>query len=84
MVGLVLPELQNPIFPAYGEVLGGALAQNGYTPVLCTQTVGGISEADYVELLERRIAGAAVDPGQSVGGISCGMMVWKYSAEPGL
>lgn len=51
LVGLVLPELQNPIFPAFAEVIGGALAQNGYTPVLCTQTAGGISEADYVDLL---------------------------------
>ena len=27
MVGLVVPELQNPIFPALAEVVGGALAQ---------------------------------------------------------
>ena len=27
------------------------LAQNGLTPVLCTQTAGNITEADYVELL---------------------------------
>lgn len=51
LVGLVLPELANPIFPAFAEVVGGALAQQGYTPVLCTQTAGGVSEADYVELL---------------------------------
>lgn len=51
LVGLVMPELQNPIFPAFAEVISGGLAQNGYTPVLCTQTAGGISEADYVELL---------------------------------
>ena len=51
LVGLVLPELQNPIFPAFADVLGGALAQQGFTPVLCTQTAGGISEADYIELL---------------------------------
>jgi DNA-binding LacI/PurR family transcriptional regulator len=51
LVGLVLPELANPIFPAFAEVIGGALAQQGFTPVLCTQTAGGVSEADYVELL---------------------------------
>ncbi|MET8685952.1 LacI family DNA-binding transcriptional regulator [Streptomyces sp. NPDC004732] len=51
LVGLVLPELQNPIFPAFAEVIGGALAQQGLTPVLCTQTRGGVSEADYVDLL---------------------------------
>src|SRR4051812_48358190 len=58
LVGLVLPELQNPIFPAFAEVIGGALAQNGYTPVLCTQTAGGISEADYVDLLlQQQVSG---------------------------
>src|SRR5918999_881117 len=51
LVGLVLPELQNPIFPAFADVVGGALAQHGFTPVLCTQTAGGISEAEYIELL---------------------------------
>jgi DNA-binding LacI/PurR family transcriptional regulator len=51
LVGLVLPELQNPIFPAFADVVGAALAQQGLTPVLCTQTVGGVSEADYIELL---------------------------------
>jgi DNA-binding LacI/PurR family transcriptional regulator len=51
LVGLVLPELQNPIFPAFAEVVSGALAQQGFTPVLCTQTAGGVTEADYIELL---------------------------------
>ena len=36
LVGLVLPELQNPIFPALAEIIGGGLTQNGYTPLLCT------------------------------------------------
>ncbi|MFC5910166.1 LacI family DNA-binding transcriptional regulator [Streptacidiphilus monticola] len=58
LVGLVLPELQNPIFPAFAEVVGGALAQQGFTPVLCTQTAGGVSEADYVELLlQQQVSG---------------------------
>ncbi|MBB2921343.1 LacI family DNA-binding transcriptional regulator [Cellulomonas cellasea] len=51
LVGLVLPELGNPIFPAFAEVIGGALAQQGFTPVLCTRTAGGVSEAEYIDLL---------------------------------
>jgi len=51
LIGLVLPELQNPIFPALAEVIGGALAQRGFTPVLCLRSAGGLSEADYVDLL---------------------------------
>ncbi|MFF3263350.1 LacI family DNA-binding transcriptional regulator [Streptomyces sp. DT20] len=58
LVGLVLPELQNPIFPAFAEVVGSALAQQGLTPVLCTQTKGGVSEAEYVELLlQQQVSG---------------------------
>ncbi len=58
LVGLVLPELQNPIFPAFAEVVSNALAQQGFTPVLCTQTVGGVSEADYVDLLlQQQVSG---------------------------
>jgi DNA-binding LacI/PurR family transcriptional regulator len=58
LIGLVLPELQNPIFPATAEVVGGALAQRGFTPVLCTRTAGGLSEADYISmLLEQQVSG---------------------------
>jgi DNA-binding LacI/PurR family transcriptional regulator len=65
LVGLFLPELQNPIFPAFGEVVGSALVQNGYTPVLCTQTAGGITEADYVELLlQQQVSGVVFIGGQ--------------------
>ncbi len=58
LVGLVLPEFGNPIFPAFAEVVAGALAQRGFTPVLCTRTAEGVSEADYVEmLLEQHVSG---------------------------
>ena len=58
LIGLVLPELQNPIFPALAEVVGGALAQRGFTPVLCTRTAGGLSESDYVNmLLDQHVSG---------------------------
>ena len=58
MIGLVVPEVQNPIFPALAEVIGASLAQRGFTPVLCTRTAGGLSEANYVDmLLEQHAAG---------------------------
>ena len=58
LIGLVLPELQNPIFPAFAEVVCGALAQHGFTPLLCTRTMGGISEAGYVEMLfDQQVSG---------------------------
>ncbi len=58
LVGMVIPELENPVFPMFAQAAEGALAQRGYTPVLCTQTPGGISEDEYVELLlERNVSG---------------------------
>src|SRR3989441_7389176 len=58
LVGLVLPELQNPIFPAFAELVAGTLAKRGFTPVLCTRTGAGVSEADYVDmLLDQHVSG---------------------------
>ena len=58
LVGLIVPELTNPIFPAFAQTIENALAQNGYTPVLCTQVAGGVHEDDYVQmLLDRGVAG---------------------------
>jgi len=58
LVGLVVPELDNPIFPAFAQVIESTLAQAGYTPVLCTQTPGGVTEDEYVEmLLDRQVSG---------------------------
>ncbi|HEX5540706.1 MAG TPA: LacI family DNA-binding transcriptional regulator [Micromonospora sp.] len=58
LVGLVVPELENPIFPAFAQSIESALAQSGFTPVLCTQTPGGVTEDEYVEmLLDRQVSG---------------------------
>lgn len=58
LVGLVVPELENPIFPAFAQVIDDALASRRFTPVLCTQSPGGISEDEYVEsLLDHGVAG---------------------------
>ena len=53
LVGLVMPELTNPIFPAFAQIIETALARQGFTPVLCTQTPGGVHEDDYVTMLLR-------------------------------
>jgi DNA-binding LacI/PurR family transcriptional regulator len=64
LIGLVLPELQNPIFPALAEVISGALAQGGFTAVLCTR-IGGLSETGYVDMmLERQVSGMVFAGGQ--------------------
>jgi LacI family repressor for deo operon, udp, cdd, tsx, nupC, and nupG len=58
LIGLVIPELDNPIFPAYAQAIETLLTKQGYTPMLCTLTPGGVSEDEYTEmLLERGVAG---------------------------
>src|SRR5690625_396659 len=58
LVGMVVPELENPVFPMFAQAAEGALARQGYTPVLCTRPPGGIVEDEYVELLlERNVSG---------------------------
>ena len=63
LVGLVVPELENPIFPAFAQIIESALAQHGFTPVLCTQTPGGVTEDEYVEmLLDRQSPASSSSP----------------------
>ncbi|WP_344444619.1 LacI family DNA-binding transcriptional regulator [Kitasatospora nipponensis] len=58
LIGLITPELSNPIFPALAQVIEQVLSRHGYTPVLCTQTPGGSTEDELVEMLvERGVAG---------------------------
>ena len=65
LAGLVLPELQNPIFPAFAEVVADALSRRGVTPVLCTRTAAGVTEAAYVDmLLEQQVSGIIFFGGQ--------------------
>ncbi|GAA3464043.1 LacI family DNA-binding transcriptional regulator [Saccharothrix longispora] len=58
LIGLITPELGNPIFPALAQVVEQVLTGAGYTPLLCTQTPGGSTEDQLTEMLvERGVAG---------------------------
>lgn len=65
LIGLVLPDLQNPIFPAFAEVLGVLLIQHGLVPVLCTRTTDGVSEAQYIQMLLAQQVGGIIFVGGS-------------------
>lgn len=65
LIGLIVPELSNPIFPAFAQTIENGLARRGFTPVLCTQTPGGVHEDVYVPmLLDRGVAGIIFISGQ--------------------
>jgi DNA-binding LacI/PurR family transcriptional regulator len=58
LIGLIVADLSNPIFPAFAEVIENTLAVHGYTAVLCALAPGGINEDDYTDLLlERGVSG---------------------------
>lgn len=65
MVGLIVPELTNPIFPLFAQTIQMSLSTSGYTSVLCTQAPGGVHEDDYIAmLLDRGVAGVIFVSGQ--------------------
>ncbi|MDU7427200.1 MAG: LacI family DNA-binding transcriptional regulator [Actinomyces urogenitalis] len=58
LVGLIVPELSNPIFPMFAQEIEQLLAPSGHTPLLCTQNPGGTTEDEYIEMLvDRGVSG---------------------------
>lgn len=58
LIGLILPELTNPVFPMFAQHLEHAMTLHGYTPLLGTQIAGGATEDTYVDaMLEHRVSG---------------------------
>lgn len=51
LIGLVVPELTNPVFPLFAQRISAALASSGFTPLLCTQVAGGTTEDEFTEML---------------------------------
>lgn len=54
LVGLIVPELDNPVFPQFAQAAETTLVRSGHASVLCTLTAAGVHEDDYVALLEAR------------------------------
>jgi alanine racemase len=64
LVGLIVPELTNPVFPAFAAAIESQLAARGFTALLCTSTPSGMQELDYLDVLEEhKVAGVVVVSG---------------------
>ena len=50
-VGVVVPDLSNPVFPAFAEAVETLLVAYDYIPILCSVPSGGVPEDEYVALL---------------------------------
>ncbi|MDT9691306.1 LacI family DNA-binding transcriptional regulator [Streptomyces sp. P9(2023)] len=65
LIGVVVPDLRNPVFPAFAEAIAGRLNKRGWIPVLCTRTSDGVSEANYIDMLLAQDIGGIVFIGSS-------------------
>jgi len=64
-IGLIVPELDNPVFPALAQAVEARLLGSGYVSILCCASRVGASEDDYVDtLLGRGVAGVVIVSGR--------------------
>src|SRR5919201_2072323 len=58
VIGLLLPQLANPIFPALAQALETRAAAAGFASILCNTRSAAVREVDYVHmLLDREVEG---------------------------
>lgn len=58
VIGVITPELTNPVFATFAHTMQSEISRSGAVPVICSQTPGGTSEETYTEmLLGRGVAG---------------------------
>jgi DNA-binding LacI/PurR family transcriptional regulator len=58
VIGLLVPELSNPVFPALAQAMESRAASQGFASILCNTDGSVQAEADYVHmLLERGVRG---------------------------
>jgi DNA-binding LacI/PurR family transcriptional regulator len=57
-IGLLVPELANPIFPALAQAMEARATEAGLATILCNTRAAAFREVDYVHMLiERRVDG---------------------------
>ena len=58
VIGLLLPNFENPIFPTIAQALQARTAASGYASILCTTESASFREVEYVHmLLDRHVDG---------------------------
>jgi DNA-binding LacI/PurR family transcriptional regulator len=58
LIGVLVPELANPIFPALAQAIETRLAPSGFASILCNTNEATFREIDYVHmLLDRQVEG---------------------------
>lgn len=64
LIGVIVPELHNPVFPAFAQELSTALSARGRTVLIGTQTEDGLSERELLRaFIDREVEGIVVVSG---------------------
>ena len=51
VIGLLVPDLENPIFPALAQAMEERATESGFASILCNTTAAAFREVDYVHML---------------------------------
>jgi DNA-binding LacI/PurR family transcriptional regulator len=51
VIGLLIPNLENPIFPALAQAMEERATEAGFASILCNTTAAAFREVDYVHML---------------------------------
>jgi DNA-binding LacI/PurR family transcriptional regulator len=58
VIGLLLPDFENPIFPSLAQAMENRATEAGFASILCSTASAAYREVDYVHmLLDRRVDG---------------------------
>jgi len=75
VIGLLLPDFENPIFPELAQAIEKRATAAGFASILCSTTAAAFREVDYVHmLLDRQVDGMIF--------ISCEMTNMSGRARP--
>lgn len=59
-IGIVTPELSNPIFPYLAQQIESVLAHHGYMSLVCSSTAETVHEQDFLDFLAKQRASGVV------------------------
>src|SRR5919199_1239647 len=59
VIGLLLPDFENPIFPALAQAIERRATEAGLASILCSTTAAAFREVDYVHTQQKQAGRAA-------------------------
>lgn len=83
-VGLIVPELEDPVVPLFAQMIESCLAQSGFMPVLCSRTPGGATEQEYIDMLREQGVSGIISVAGAHGDSTADLAHYHQLTESGL